>query len=362
MTIASKKRDMSRNCVFVLLVLLFSTLAEAVQQDSRIIIRIEEPISGETYSGVSNLRGWAISPEGMGGYYLNVFIDGQEAFYVYPYGKRQDVGNAYPDYPGSDTGGFSTAFNYKNLSPGEHEITVRAYDNAGNYNDATATFTAERFASSFISKDSAVDLSTAEDISLYGTRGLMVKGATLEGEKWDFVLKWDKPSQSFKTQRIVRSEGGEQSVYICATSPTRDHYSSALLVYFKNDLVVVNNTGETWYPSEEHLVFKTLDSNWYSIVEDRELRRLDVQEEPTGCFNPGYGEVVGVRTSTDGGKILSLSGEPGGVAVLDAYVPSSCPMSVGTPWRYYETGIPSRTYLVDLDYADTCRISDAVEL
>ena len=184
-------------------VLLLLTCSSFAALDERIQVTIEEPVQGERYSGISNLRGWAVSPEGMGSYYLEVFIDEEFAFYMFPYGQRTDVGNAFPDYPGSETGGFSMAFNYKNLTPGEHEIRVRAYDDAGNYNDAKVVFRAERFKSSFIADDSAVDLSTTEGISLFDKQTYLVSGATLEGEQYDFLLKWDRASQSFKTEGIL---------------------------------------------------------------------------------------------------------------------------------------------------------------
>ena len=170
--------------------------------DERIQVSIEEPVQGERYSGISNLRGWAVSPEGTGNYYHSVYIDGEFAYYITPYGKRTDVGNAFPDYPNSDTAGFSMAFNYKDLAPGEHEIRVRAYDNLMNYNDAIATFTTERFESSFIASDSDVDLSGLDNVFLYDDQSLLLNGANVEGKRWNFLLKWDKPSQSFKTWGI----------------------------------------------------------------------------------------------------------------------------------------------------------------
>ena len=170
--------------------------------DERIQVSIEEPVQGERYSGISNLRGWAVSPEGTGNYHHSVYIDGQFAFYISPYGNRADVGNTFPDYPYSDTAGFSMAFNYKDLSPGEHEIRVRAYDNADNWNDAVVTFTTERFVSSFISSDSDVDLSGLDNVFLYDDQSLLLNGAPVEGKRWNFLLKWDKPSQSFKTWGI----------------------------------------------------------------------------------------------------------------------------------------------------------------
>ena len=180
--------------------LLLSSLAFA-GLDERIQIAIEEPAAGGRYSGISNLRGWAVSPAGMGSNYLDVYIDGEFVFDLVVYGKRTDVGNAFPDYPGSDTGGFSMAYNYKDLSPGEHEIRIRAFDNAGNYNDATATFTTERLGSQFIAEDSAVDLSTAS-ITRSDDQTITISNATVEGEQYDFMLTWDRASQGFKAQDI----------------------------------------------------------------------------------------------------------------------------------------------------------------
>ena len=90
------------------------------------------------------------------------------------------------------------AFNYKDLAPGEHEIKVRAFDNASNYNEAVTTFTTERFESTFIASDSDVDLSGLDNVFLYDDQALLLNGANVEGKRWNFLLKWDKPSQSFK--------------------------------------------------------------------------------------------------------------------------------------------------------------------
>ena len=192
--------------VIFLIVVIQPTFAE---RDTRIRVAIEEPVREERYSGISNLRGWAVSPEGLCSYYLSVYRDDEFAFYLAPYGDRPDVGQAFPDYPDSDTGGFSMAYNYKALSAGEHKIRVRAYDNAGNYNDAETNFTTEKFVSAFISSDSAVDVSTSETWTIIDKQTYLVSGPTVEGKQWDFLLKWDRASQSFKMEGIglLGSEG-----------------------------------------------------------------------------------------------------------------------------------------------------------
>jgi len=170
--------------------------------DERIKVAIEEPVQGGRYSGISNLRGWAVSPEGVGLRYHEVYIDGAFAFYLGPYGRRSDVGDAFPDYPDSGTGGFSMAFNYKGLSPGEHEIAVRAFDNAGNYNDAITTFSAERFESLFITDDAEVNLSTLSGVTVLNNQTLLFRGATIEGRSWDFNVSWDRASQGLVITNI----------------------------------------------------------------------------------------------------------------------------------------------------------------
>ncbi len=126
-------------------------------RDGSIIVTIEEPASGESYSAISNLRGWAVSPAGMGRYPLDVFIDDEFAFYMPIGGIRADVADVYPDYPYADASGFAMAFNYKDLQSGRHKILVRAYDNEGNYNEDVTYFSSEKFVSSFIQKNDDVD-------------------------------------------------------------------------------------------------------------------------------------------------------------------------------------------------------------
>ena len=192
--------------LFASLVFLFSG-ASLASLDERIQVVIEEPVNFGTYAGISNLRGYAVSPEGIGNFNHQVFIDGEFAFYLGTYGERADVGAAFPSYPGSDTGGFSMAFNYKSLSPGQHHVRVLAYDNAGNFNDATATFTVQKFESEFITDDSAIDISGNEDIEVLDGQGLRIRGARIEGKEWDFTLRWDRASQDFKTEDISASGG-----------------------------------------------------------------------------------------------------------------------------------------------------------
>ena len=277
--------------------LLFLAPLSYAALDERIVVVIEEPAQGEFYSGISNLRGYAVSPEGVSRYYIKVYIDDDFAFNLVPYGKRIDVGNAFPDYPDSDTGGFSMAYNYKNLSPGEHEITVRAYDNAGNYNEAVTTFTAERFQSEFIASDSDVDVSTSEAWYVVDKQTYLVTGPTLEGQQWDFLLKWDRASQSFKLEEITaRDDDGTDSggdsgsntpdVYACTTSPTTYFNSSSTVVRMKNGAELNNYDGRSWSTSESHIIFKATSGKWYTLENYAALYRIDLTKEPIPALSP----------------------------------------------------------------------------
>ena len=278
--------------------LLYGSLAFAYS-DKRVVVVIEEPVQGGYYSGISNLRGYAVSKKGMGAYFHEVWIDDEFAFYLAPYGQRTDVGNAFPDYPDSDTGGFSMAFNYKNLSPGEHEIAVCALDNAERRNCAVATFTAERFETEFIASDSDVDVGTMSGVSLYDDQTFLVSGPTLEGKQWDFLLRWDKASQSFKTEEILPWNGsgteldsGRDRVYACVTTPVSGLVGSGSeVVQMRNGAELYNYDGRAYYGSTPYVIFQTKDGKWYALRDtlwSEGAKRIDLTREPDACFEPDF--------------------------------------------------------------------------
>ena len=165
---------------------------------SELRVALEEPVQGESHMGVGNLRGWAVAEEGIDR--VEVSIDGAYAFDA-PYGgNRADVGGAFPDIPASQNSGFSLAYNYSDLSRGEHEISVTAFDSMGNAKTSSATFSVVRFDSSFISSPDAVDLDNAtcrvegDEISLID--------ALIEGALYDLTAKWRVAEQGFEIIEI----------------------------------------------------------------------------------------------------------------------------------------------------------------
>ena len=172
-------------------------------QDQAIFqISLEEPVLGETHTGVGNLRGWAISSDGIDK--VEVHIDGSYAFDA-PYGgERTDVRDAFPDAEGSADSGFSLAFNYSNLSSGEHTISAVAHSGAGAMKESAADFEVVRFDSSFISDPNAVDLSLGS-CSLASDE-VTLTSVTVDGSRHDLVMKWRRAEQGFELIQINKSD------------------------------------------------------------------------------------------------------------------------------------------------------------
>lgn len=89
---------------------------------------IDEPLTGSTINGLTNVRGWVL--DGSGVTKVEVLVDGQIIGQA-QYGlKRPDVLAAYPEYQNSNSE-FLFSLNTENLSNGLHTITVRSTGNNG---------------------------------------------------------------------------------------------------------------------------------------------------------------------------------------------------------------------------------------
>jgi len=155
---------------------------------------LEEPGAGSIYSGVGNLRGWSVATVGIEK--VEIWIDGAYAVDA-PYGgTRADVGNANPDYPDADKSGYALAWNYSNMTPGEHTITARAYNTNGQYAERTSRFTVTRFDTPFIGANDAVSLDGAQcevsDVQIW------LKDASLAETPYDIRLEWRTATQGFE--------------------------------------------------------------------------------------------------------------------------------------------------------------------
>ncbi|HSA46453.1 MAG TPA: BACON domain-containing protein [Candidatus Competibacteraceae bacterium] len=175
---------------------------------------LEEPVNSSIYSGISNVRGWAVAPQGL--QKIEMYVDGALQGNIPLGGRRSDVGTAYPGYPGSADSGFAMAYNYSNLSAGSHTLTVRAYDPTGGARDASASFTVARFASPFLTDPAAVNLDQATLARSSNT--IAVQNLLAAGQPYTAQLTWRTATQGFALTQI-NPAGGNPTAF-SASSPT----------------------------------------------------------------------------------------------------------------------------------------------
>lgn len=176
----------------------FSYAADEDALETNITLLLEEPISNLPHGGVGNLRGWAVSPDGIDR--IEIYIDGAFAFEA-PYGgNRTDVGAAFPAIEGSDSSGFSLAFGYSNLSAGEHSITARAYSLLGAQTDSSSTFNVVTFDKTFITSSDVVNASDAT-ITAAGDE-ITIQNISIDERVYNLKLKWRSAEQGFEIIEI----------------------------------------------------------------------------------------------------------------------------------------------------------------
>ena len=165
-------------------------------------LSVDEPTLGGIHTGIGNVRGWAISSNKIDR--LEIFIDGAYQFDIPHGGARSDVGNAFPEIENAALSGYSAAVNYSNLSPGEHELIVRATDSFGSTIERTIDFEVIRFEKSFIGATDAFELGWAGLTAL--GRSVNIYGAQIDGALYNLTLQWRTNTQSFEIIRINRLE------------------------------------------------------------------------------------------------------------------------------------------------------------
>lgn len=178
-----------------LFVLSLAVAGVAVPAAAEFRLNLEEPVNYGTASGVANIRGWAVADEGVDR--IELWVDGQFASEI-PYGgERTDVEAEFPGVEGSLESGFGKTFNYGNLGPGEHTITVRAYNEAGEEREATSTFQVVSFSESFLSGDLPFDVSVADADINQQTGVITLEDVRLGSVEYDLNLKWSEAAQAF---------------------------------------------------------------------------------------------------------------------------------------------------------------------
>ena len=164
-------------------------------------LSLEEPTNGSFYSGISNLRGWAISSVGINR--VELFLDGTLLTQI-PSGSlslRTDVGNTYPTYPNSSQSGFSWTQNYALLTAGPHTISVNVVDNQGSQRSAVASFNVTRFNNSYISNPATVSLNAAT-ITDDNDKSISISNLQAGGQLYNVRLEWRTQIQGFALTSI----------------------------------------------------------------------------------------------------------------------------------------------------------------
>ena len=189
------------NAILAVCLALFAQAALA-QAPADTILSIEQPTNNSTYTGVANLRGWAVSINGID--HIELYVDGTLKGNIPSGALRTDVGNAYPTYPGSDKSGFSMAFNYSDLTPGQHILQVRAFDTRGNAKSQTITFFTVRFdvPGNFLADPTKVDLKGATFGVGPNGRSISIKNLQVNGKPYTVLLDWDTGSQDFTITQL----------------------------------------------------------------------------------------------------------------------------------------------------------------
>jgi len=159
---------------------------------------LEEPIADSVYAGIGNLRGWSVATAGVER--VEIYID-DVYFTDVPYGgARTDVGDAFPEVEGSDFSGFSMAYNYSAMEAGQHTITARAIAGDGTSKDSTTEFSVAKFHEDFFPAGTTVNLGVGQCSA--SRDEISVVGAILDGQPYDFLLKWRTATQGFEIIKV----------------------------------------------------------------------------------------------------------------------------------------------------------------
>ena len=174
-----------------------------------LIFRVEEPRSGAVMTGISNIRGWAVSSSGIDR--IELYIDGEYKTDIPFGGSRKDVGVIYPEFPDSENSGYSMANNYNLKSAGPHVITIKAFDNDGAMEEVDVPYTVTRFEEPFIKNPADINILEISDVLINGGRSLTMKGVDVQGKKQDIQLEWQSPKQNFSMTSIQPSDEGQNT-------------------------------------------------------------------------------------------------------------------------------------------------------
>ncbi len=157
-----------------------------------LIATLENPIDGQTVSGITTIHGWAL--DGIGVKKVELFIDHQFIGNI-PYGStRMDVKKTYPNYPNGENSGFGMIWNYSILSSGNHDIKVRVHNQNGQMKDLDASVAIKKFHGQFVEEVNPI------------SRWLLNNAITADGITltYDIKIEWSNASQGFEITDLIQ--------------------------------------------------------------------------------------------------------------------------------------------------------------
>jgi hypothetical protein len=153
--------------------------------------KLENPTGREIVSGVKPIYGWALDGQAVST--VELYVDGVYICDIPHGGIREDIIEAYPDYPEADRSGFALIWNYSVLSSGEHTVLVRVHNTKGETLDLHASVTVVKFHGDLVTTlSSDTNLSQQIDVTADGVT-----------KTYDVNLQWYPERQDFGIKNII---------------------------------------------------------------------------------------------------------------------------------------------------------------
>ncbi len=193
-----------------------STLKAAENPNIKVVL--EQPVAHKTATGIEVIRGWALALAGIKRVelYIDKEPDGSPDSVLAYGGSRADVCNVpanagMPDCNPNPRAGFAAAWNYNLHSAGEHEFTVQAFDNNGDHNTDSATFTVATFGEEFV-EEGRFSLPAFELTNLFKDLG------DPSQKKYNVEFEWRPAAQEYAIRDV--SEQPDRIAFLKPTAPS----------------------------------------------------------------------------------------------------------------------------------------------
>lgn len=341
--------------------LLVCPVTQAQDDGSCCTASLEEPVAGSRVSGVKNLRGWAVSDvPGAVVDRIELWVDGEYVSNVPIGGLREDVAAAFPDRADAAQSGYSMAFNFGDLGPGEHEVSTRTcIDDSLSISCEvqSAAFTVVTFGEAFLSASAGPDFgdSTASVNSLNGELGITGVRAP-NGNTYDVKLNWRTASQGFEIEQIDEAPRFEPRA--CLTQPAATFGQTDTDIQLNNGAVLINSRGEFWSPEQDITLFQTRGGGWKALIGELDfsmaerLQDIRLSREPDSC-DEVFGEPVNGFTLGAYKDLLFTEPDTGDTRFVTSVGPA-CPIDYGELLLYED--IVLNAFWIDIASGEQCSV------